>query len=46
MAKANRTDLVQKHLSLIGKDFGELRKNLIDFSKNYFPNTYNDFKES
>jgi hypothetical protein len=46
MAKANRTDLVQKDVSLIGKDFGELRKNLIDFSKNYFPNTYNDFNES
>ena len=46
MAKANRTDLVQKDVSLIGKDFGELRKNLIDFSKNYFPNTYNDFNEA
>src|SRR5210317_1816074 len=46
MAKANRTDLVQKDVSLVGKDFGELRKNLIDFAKNYFPNTYNDFNES
>ena len=46
MAKANKTDLVQKDVSLIGKDFGELRKNLIDFSKNYFPNTFNDFNES
>ena len=46
MAKANKTDLIQKDVSLIGKDFGELRKNLIDFTKNYFPNTYNDFNES
>lgn len=46
MAKANKTDLVQKDVSLIGKDFGELRKSLIDFSKNYFPNTHNDFNES
>lgn len=46
MAKANKTDLVQKDVSLIGKDFGELRKSLIDFSKNYFPSTHNDFNES
>ena len=31
---------------LIGRDFGEFRKNLIEFSKNYFPNTFNDFNES
>jgi hypothetical protein len=46
MAKANKSDLVQKDVKLIGKDFGELRKNLIDFSKTYFPNTFNDFNES
>jgi hypothetical protein len=37
MAKANKSDLVQKDVSLIGRDFGEIRKNLIDFTKNYFP---------
>ena len=46
MAKTNKTDLVRKDVSLVGKDFGQLRKNLIEFSKNYFPNTYNDFNES
>ena len=46
MAKKINNDLVQKDVSLIGRDFGEFRKNLIDFSKNYFPNTYNDFNES
>ena len=46
MAKANKSDLVQKDVSLIGRDFGEIRKNLIDFTKTYFPNTYNDFNES
>jgi len=46
MAKANKTDIVQKDVSLIGKDFGELRKTLIDFSKNYFPETHTDFNES
>ena len=39
-------DIVRKDVSYVGRDFGDLRKNLIDFSKNYFPNTYNDFNES
>ena len=40
------TDKVNKEVSLIGRDFGDFRKNLIDFAKNYFPETYNDFNES
>jgi hypothetical protein len=39
-------DKIKKDVSLVGRDFGDIRKNLIDFSKNYFPNTYNDFNES
>ena len=39
MAKKVNNDLVQKDVSLVGRDFGEFRKNLIDFSKTYFPNT-------
>lgn len=39
-------DKVKKDVNLIGRDFGDIRKNLIDFTKNYFPNTYNDFNES
>ncbi len=46
MANKKKSDLVQKDVSLLGRDFGEFRKNLIEFSKNYFPNTYNDFNES
>jgi hypothetical protein len=46
MAKKVKSDLVQKDVSLLGRDFGEFRKNLIEFSKNYFPNTYNDFNEA
>ena len=46
MANKKKTDLVQKDVSLIGRDFGEFRKNLVEFSKNYFPNTFNDFNES
>jgi len=37
---------IKKDISYLGKDFSQLRKNLIDFSKQYFPNTYNDFNES
>ena len=39
-------DKVKKDVNLIGRDFSEIRNNLIDFTKNYFPNTYNDFNES
>lgn len=46
MAKKVKSDLVQKDVSLMGRDFGEFRKNLIEFSKIYFPETYNDFNES
>jgi hypothetical protein len=37
---------VQKSISYLGKDFGQFRKNLIDFTKQYFPNDYNDFNET
>jgi len=39
-------DKIKKEVNLIGKDFADIRKNLIDFTKNYFPQTYNDFNES
>ena len=34
---------VKKDVSYINKDFGQFRKNLIDFTKQYFPTTYTDF---
>jgi hypothetical protein len=36
----------KKDISYLGKDFGQFRKNLIDFTKQYFPETYADFNES
>lgn len=36
----------KKEVNLIGRDFGQLRSNLIDFAKQYYPDTYNDFNES
>ncbi len=35
-----------KKISYLGKDFAELKQNLIDYTKTYFPNTYSDFNES
>jgi len=39
-------DLVKKDIKYLSRDFGEFRQNLVNFAKNYFPNTYNDFNES
>ena len=36
----------KKDISYLNKDFGQFRKNLIDFTKQYFPNTYTDFNDS
>ena len=37
---------VKKEVRYLNKDFSSYRNNLINFAKNYFPNTYNDFNES
>lgn len=39
-------DLVKKDIRYISRDFSSLKQNLIDFAKNYFPDTYQDFNES
>lgn len=36
----------KKEVKYLNKDFSQFRQNLIEFSKIYFPNTYNDFNES
>ena len=36
----------KREVKYINKDFGEYRKALINYAKNYFPNTYQDFNES
>ena len=35
-----------KELRYLNKDFSGFRKDLIEYAKQYFPNTYNDFNES
>ncbi len=37
---------IVKDINYLGKDFGALRENLIEFAKTYYPNTVNDFNES
>ena len=36
----------KKDVSYLGKDFGQFRTNLIEFTKQYFPNSYTDFNNS
>jgi len=38
--------LVKKDVRYLNKDFAQFRQNLINFAKNYYPNTYQDFNES
>ncbi len=40
------SNLVKKDVKYLNKDFAQFRQNLINFAKNYFPNTYQDFNES
>ena len=35
-----------KEVRYLNKDFSQFRNNLIEFSKQYFPNNYQDFNES
>lgn len=37
---------IKKDIRYLNKDFDQFRANLIEFTKQYFPNTYNDFNES
>ena len=41
-----RTSTTKRDIKYSNKDFAEFRKALIEYTKNYFPNTYQDFNES
>ena len=36
----------KKEVKYLGRDFGSFREGLVDFAKNYFPDTHNDFNET
>ena len=37
---------LSKEVNYLGRDFTDIRENLIEFAKTYFPNQYNDFNEA
>jgi hypothetical protein len=37
---------IKKDISYLGKDFAQFKQNLINFTKQYFPNDYTDFSEA
>lgn len=37
---------IKKQIKYVNRDFGGFRSELVNFTKNYFPDTYNDFNES
>jgi hypothetical protein len=43
---ANNPIYRSKDVRYAGRDFDSLKKGLVDFIKNYYPNTYNDFNEA
>ena len=45
MAYTNN-NINEKNIKYLNKSFSDFKANLIDFSKIYFPNSYNDFNES
>ena len=38
--------IVKKEVKYLGRDFTDIRSNLIEFAKAYFPTQYNDFNEA
>ncbi len=46
MSRGPLSDKFKKELKYLNKDFGGFRRELINFTKNYFPETYNDFNEA
>ena len=46
MARTTVKKNVVKTVNYLNKDFNDFRGSLIEFAKQYFPNTYNDFNEA
>ena len=36
----------EKDIKYINREFGDFKTQLVEFAKNYFPDTYNDFNEA
>lgn len=46
MSRGPINDNFKKEIKYLNKDFGGFRRELITFTRNYFPETYNDFNEA
>ena len=46
MSRGPMNDKFKKEIKYLNKDFGGFRRELITFTRNYFPETYNDFNEA
>ncbi len=43
---SNISTKTTKDIKYLDRDFDSIKKGLIEFTKNYYPNTYNDFNEA
>ena len=41
-----KNELKNSNINYVGKDFNDLKRSLINYTKSYFPNTYKDFNET
>ena len=46
MAYSKINNTPQKDIKYLNKGYDQLKQNLIEFSKTYFPDQFNDFSES
>ena len=46
MPSYNKNDFKESNVNYLNKDFGDIKKTLMNYSKSYFPNTYKDFNET
>ena len=37
---------LERDIRYIDRDFNTIRNNIIDYTRTYFPNTYNDFSDT
>ncbi len=46
MAYSKTNNTPNKDISYLNKDYSQLKQNLVEFTKTYFPDNFNDFSES
>ena len=46
MPTRDKNNINKPNINYLNKDFVSLKKDLINYSKTYFPDTFNDFNES